>query len=124
MGKTEKKKKKVQDPLDSTMSLGDHLEELRWRLIRALVGLTIGAVVCLFLCSKIIAFMEKPYIHVMGEDAILQTLAPADGIISYIKIALISGLILTSPWVFYQIWMFVAAGLYPHEQRYVHLATP
>jgi sec-independent protein translocase protein TatC len=124
MGKTKKKKKKVQDPLDSTMSLGDHLEELRWRLIRALVGLTIGTVVCLFLCSKIIAFIEGPYIGVMGEQARLQTLAPADGIVSYIKIAFISGLILTSPWVFYQIWMFVAAGLYPDEKRYVHLATP
>jgi len=122
MGKT--KKKKQQDPLDSTMSLGDHLEELQMRLIRALLGLGLGAVICLVLCSKIIAFIEGPYIGVMGAEARLQTLAPADGIISYIKIALISGLILTSPWVFYQLWMFVAAGLYPHEKRYVHLATP
>ena len=122
MGKTKKKKK--QDPLDSTMSLGDHLEELRMRLIRALLGLGIGAVLCLVLCSKIIAFIAKPLVRVMGEDFILQTLSPADGIISYIKIALISGLILSSPWVFYQIWMFIAAGLYSHEKRYVHLATP
>jgi len=122
MGKTKKKKK--QDPLDSTMSLGDHLEELRMRLIRALVGLVVGAVICLFLCSKIIDFIEGPYIGVMGEDARLQTLAPADGIISFIKIALISGLILSSPWVFYQLWMFIAAGLYPNEKRYVHLAAP
>jgi len=122
MGKTKKKKK--QDPLDSTMSLGDHLEELRMRLIRALVGLIVGAVICLFFCSKIIAFIAKPIVRVMGEEFVLQTLAPADGIISYIKIALISGLILSSPWVFYQIWMFVAAGLYPNEKRYVHLAAP
>jgi len=122
MGKTKKKKK--QDPLDSTMSLGDHLEELRSRLILALVGLGIGAVICLLFCSKIIAFIAKPIVRVMGEEFILQTLAPADGIISYIKIALISGLILSSPWVFYQLWMFVAAGLYPNEKRYVHLAAP
>jgi len=122
MGKTKQKKK--QEPLDSTMSLGDHLEELRMRLIRALLGLGIGAVLCLVLCSKIIAFIAKPLARVMGEDFILQTLSPADGIISYIKIALISGLILSSPWVFYQIWMFIAAGLYSHEKRYVHLATP
>ncbi len=106
------------------MSLGDHLEELRSRLILALVGLGIGAVICLVFCSKIIVFIEGPYLGVMGEDARLQTLAPADGIISYIKIALISGLILSSPWVFYQLWMFVAAGLYPNEKRYVHLAAP
>jgi len=106
------------------MSLGDHLEELRMRLIRALLGLIVGTVICLFVCSKIIALIERPYVHVMGEDAILQTLSPADGFISYIKIALVSGLILSSPWVFYHIWMFVAAGLYSHEKRYVHLATP
>ena len=125
MGKNKKKKKKKPDsPLDTTMSLGDHLEELRGRLILALVGLTIGAVIGLVFCSRIIAFVQKPYVAAMGPDAILQVLGPADGIISYIKIALISGLILTCPWVFYQLWMFIAAGLYPHEKRYVHLATP
>jgi len=106
------------------MSLGDHLEELRGRLILALLGLAVGAVIGLVFCGKIIAFVQKPYIAVMGPEAILQVLGPADGIISYIKIALISGLILTCPWVFYQLWMFIAAGLYPHEKRYVHLATP
>ncbi len=94
------------------------------RLIFALVGLVVGSVICLIFCPKIIAFIEDPYLDAMGEQARLQTLAPADGIVSYIKIALISGLILSSPWVFYQIWMFIAAGLYPHERRYVYLATP
>jgi len=119
-----KKKKKIQDPLDSTMSLGDHLEELRVRMILAIVGLVAGAIICLIFGSQIITFIEKPYIKVMGEEARLQILAPADGFVSYIKIALISGLIISSPWVFYQIWLFVAAGLYPHEKRYVHLAAP
>jgi sec-independent protein translocase protein TatC len=123
MDKT-KKKKKIKYPIDTTMSLGDHLEELRIRLILALVGLVVGSVICLIFCPKIIAFIEKPYLKAMGQQATLQTLAPADGIISYIKIALISGLILSSPWVFYQLWMFVAAGLYPHERRYIYLATP
>ncbi len=124
MDKTKKKKKKIRDPIDSTMSLGDHLEELRMRLIFALVGLVAGSVICLIFCSKIIDIIENPYLDAMDEQARLQTLAPADGIVSYIKIALISGLILSSPWVFYQIWMFVAAGLYPHERRYVYLAAP
>ena len=106
------------------MSLGDHLEELRLRLLLALAGLVVCAVICLFFGSKIIAFIEKPYIDVMGREARLQTLAPADGFVSYMKISLISGLLLSSPWVFYQLWMFVSAGLYPKEKRYVHLATP
>ncbi|MCG8583159.1 MAG: twin-arginine translocase subunit TatC, partial [Pirellulales bacterium] len=41
-----------------------------------------------------------------------------------IKASLITGLVLSSPWVFYQIWMFVAAGLYPHEKKYVHIYLP
>lgn len=192
-----KKKKKPQDPLDTTMSLGDHIEELRGRLILAITGLLIGAGICLLFGTKIIKFIEKPYTKVfftskkksqteeekkiqlikdlfdntrskLTEDTCtpeidpnteefiskfctnvfltlindpnyaelhsstdrksltrrLQILSPAAGFISYIKIALMAGLILSSPWVFYQIWMFVAAGLYAHEKKYVHTAIP
>jgi sec-independent protein translocase protein TatC len=51
-------------------------------------------------------------------------LAPADPFIGFMKISLISGLIVSSPWVFYHLWMFVAAGLYLSERRYVHIAVP
>ena len=106
------------------MSLGDHLEELRSRLILALVGLAVCAIIGFCFGSKIITILEKPYILAMGPDARLQTLAPADGFVTFVKIALITGLLLSSPWVFYQLWMFIAAGLYPHEKKYVHLAAP
>lgn len=52
------------------------------------------------------------------------TLNVQEAFMTYIKVSLISGLILTSPWVFYQIWLFVAAGLYPHEQKYVYTYLP
>jgi sec-independent protein translocase protein TatC len=120
MGDTKKK----EDLLNSTMSLGDHLEELRMRLLYALGGLALASIICFCFGPKIIAFMEKPYINAMGKEARLITLAPADGFISYVKISFISGLIFSSPWVFYHLWMFVAAGLYPHEKRYVYLAAP
>lgn len=182
------------DPGQCTMSLGDHLEELRARLILALLGLTIGAIVSLIFGKHILAFMRKPYDNAMrtyvvetetprmqselltfvdlffqtlttrldpnepqidpnriqflqevSVDAVkawiqktqidvdgkplpagreLQTLAPAEAFMSYMKISFVAGLILTSPWVFYQLWMFVAAGLYPKERRYVHIAIP
>lgn len=194
MGKT--KKKKVYDPLETTMSLGDHLEELRVRLLLAISGLLIAAIASLAFGGYIINFIEKPYLKayatsnvkqkdqdktreaILGifagireklahdpnmvkvEPAIeeyisrysseiavalvsdpnndiigsltgnqsvaprLQTLAPADGITGYIKIGLMSGLIIASPWIFYQLWMFVAAGLYPHERKYIQTAVP
>jgi len=125
-GKTRKKRdKKNYDPIaGSTMSLGDHIEELRARMILAIIGLVASAIICLIFGSKIIAFIERPYISVIGQENRLQALAPIDGFVTYLKIALISGLIFSSPWVFYQLWMFVAAGLYPHEKRYVYLVTP
>lgn len=114
---------KKEDLLNSTMSLGDHLEELRIRLILALIGLVVGAVICLFFGPAIIAFIQKPYNELMPERP-LTALAPADAFVGYMKVALISGLIVSSPWVFYQLWMFVSAGLYPREKRYVRLAVP
>jgi len=47
-----------------------------------------------------------------------------EAFMTYLKVTLIAGLVLASPWVFYQMWMFVAAGLYPHERHYVHLYLP
>ena len=54
----------------------------------------------------------------------LVVLAPADAFIGFMKISLITGLIISSPWVFYHLWMFVAAGLYTNERRYVRIAVP
>jgi len=121
MGDTNKK----EDLLNSTMSLGDHLEELRMRLLLALAVLMVDLILCLFFGKYIITFIKAPYVAaVTSGEAQLTTLKPAEVIVSYIKICLISGLIISSPWVFYQIWMFIAAGLYSREKRYVHIAVP
>jgi len=110
--------------LDTTMSLGDHLEELRTRILYALAGLVVGVIASFFFASSIIALIEKPYVHVMGTEARLLALSPVDGFVCFVKIALITGLIISSPWVFYHIWMFISAGLYPNEKRYVYIAAP
>ena len=108
---------------DHTMSLGDHLEELRTRLILAISGLVIATIACFALGKKIIIFVQLPYDRLMPDHP-LNALAPADAFIGYMKISLIAGVIISSPWIFYQIWMFISAGLYPHEKRYVKLAAP
>ncbi|MBX3419790.1 MAG: twin-arginine translocase subunit TatC [Pirellulaceae bacterium] len=53
-----------------------------------------------------------------------QSLAITEPFMIWVKAGIVAGLFLSSPWVFFQIWSFVAAGLYPHEQRYVHLYLP
>jgi len=178
------------------MSLGDHLEELRVRLILAILGLFLGMIVSLIFGTKILKFIEDPYIWTVRERHVrieipkmksetgafvelffknltehlasdpnapdidpklvafiqnvssetvnawvdqtqaasggqglspqdrLIILSPAEAFIAYMKVSLIAGLILTSPWVFYQIWMFIAAGLYESERKYVRTAVP
>ncbi len=193
------KKEKSRNPIDCTMSLGDHLEELRARLILAVLGLLVGTVVSLIFGTQILKFIEIPYdiavrnrlqvtqtpqieneflgfvqvffrtlttrlasdpnaadklkldpnqvgllqdvstqaIHAWVQETHggtgdkplpfeyqLKSMAPAEAFIAYMKVSLVSGLILTAPWVFYQIWAFVAAGLYPIERRYVYRAIP
>ena len=61
------KKKKKYDPLGTTMSLGDHLEELRMRLIYALLGLGLGLLICLIFGKYIIGFIQKPYLDVTNK---------------------------------------------------------
>jgi sec-independent protein translocase protein TatC len=109
------------------MSLGEHLEELRRRLLYALAGLAIAAVLSLLLGERLIEWLRQPYAAAMtaaGRDPSLHITRITSAFTTYLKVSLIFGLVLASPWVFYQLWMFVAAGLYPREKRYVLFAAP
>lgn len=109
------------------MTVGEHLEELRRRLIFALLGLAAGVVVSLVAGGWILQQLKIPYNRVMerlGEPAQLRVLHASAGFLTYMKVALVSGLILTSPWVFYQLWAFVAKGLYARERRAVLFVVP
>ncbi len=110
-----------------SMSLGEHLEELRLRILLALAGLVITTIISLLFSKHIITFLTAPYHKVMvslGEQPYLNFFAPAEGFIIYLRIALISGVIIASPWIIYQIWLFIAAGLYKNEKAIVYKAVP
>ncbi len=190
----------------ATMSFGDHIEELRVRLILALLGLLVGVVVVflppLDIATRVMRSMEAPAKAALDSfysqeyekkskaaeaegtktptlqaripadlfvdqlrkftpelklpepsslagkslelpieffaagfitaaqhsivqiDQSLVSLAPLETLTIYFMVALVSGLVLASPWVFYQAWAFVAAGLYRHERRYVTKYLP
>jgi sec-independent protein translocase protein TatC len=108
---------------ESTMSLEEHLEELRRRLIYALAGLVLGTIICMIFGTFLVKYLQRPYDELMPGRPLV-VLAPADAFVGYMKVSLIAGLVLSSPWVFYQLWMFVSAGLYAHEKRYVRAAVP
>ena len=93
-----------------TMSLGDHLEELRGRLIRSIAGLLIGAGICLFFGRYILQIIAMPYKQTMvnaGLEPNLQAIKLPEQFMVYITTCLVFGLLLSSPWVFYQVWAFV-----------------
>ncbi len=116
------------DPLENTrMSFGDHLDELRSRLIKALCGLMVGFALCLFFGQDIITMLSQPLLIALKESGLesqLYIMSLPEAFLTYIKVCIYAGIFLTSPWIFYQLWGFVAAGLYPHEKRYVHIFVP
>lgn len=109
------------------MSLGDHLEELRARLILAILGLLAGLVLALFFGRWFLHFLMLPFEQAMIDADLkpnLQAIKVAEPFLVYLKASLVLALLITSPWIFYQIWAFVAAGLYRHERRYVYAVVP
>jgi sec-independent protein translocase protein TatC len=105
-----------------TMGFLDHLEELRKRLVYSAVAVIAGTGACWGYREKIYAVMQKPImdaLHSHGLPEKLVYLNPTDPFNLYLKIAMMAGLFLTSPFVLYQVWMFISPGLYRNEKRYV-----
>ena len=109
------------------MSFSDHLEELRSRLIRVLVGAVIGLVVCFVFRARIMGWLVAPLdvaLASQGQPRHLTALQPAEPFVVVFKMCFVCGLILSAPWGLWQIWAFVAAGLYKHERRFVQRMAP
>ncbi len=102
------------------MTLGEHLEELRSRLLRAIIGVVVGMVVCFFLGRYLFAVLFWPLNVATGGNAprmYPRSLSEPFG--TYLRVSLICGAILSSPYGLYQMWKFIAAGLYQRERRAV-----
>lgn len=106
------------------MTFGDHLEELRRSIIKALLGVVVAAAVCLIFGKEILSAICAPLWRVQLANGLppqLQVLSPTAAFTAYLKIALLAGLIVAMPWVFQQIWNFISSGLYAHERRFAKL---
>ena len=101
---------------EKRMPFLDHLEELRWRLIKSIAAVMVMAMVSYMFSEQILNFLTHPYAKFSRP---LIFLAPTEGFMIRIKLALFGGLIFALPVIFYQFWKFVAPGLYPHEKKYV-----
>jgi len=104
--------------------LVEHLEELRARIIKALLAWVVGMGVAWTFRVQLLEILKRPLnvaTQVRGIEANLYQQTITEGFIVSLKIAAFGGLILAMPFIVYQIWAFIAPGLYPHERR---LAIP
>jgi sec-independent protein translocase protein TatC len=104
---------------DSTAPLIEHLTELRTRLIRSVIAFLIGMIICFPFAEYILSVLAEPMADIMrarGEDPQLFFDAPQDAFFAYVKIAVLFGFALTSPYIGMQMWRFVAPGLYKQER--------
>ena len=100
------------------MGFLEHLDELRRRLIRALIALAVGMAVAFFFVDRIAEFALRPTIAALPDGARLITTRPGEGIAFYFDLALIGGVVLAAPFITYQAWRFIAPGLYAREKRF------
>lgn len=110
---------------DVEMTFFEHLGELRNRLVRALWGVIPGVVLAWMFKEQLLDLLTRPLVQAWHRlnlgDPQLHFANPIDPFVAYMKIAVVCGLIFGSPWAFYQLWQFIAPGLYRSEKR---LALP
>lgn len=98
------------------MTLMEHLDELRKRLIHAILWLVAGIAITAVFISRLINFIQKP----LTEVGLKMTMThPTDAIELDIKTAVVFGAIIASPFILYQLWLFISPGLYENEKKYV-----
>lgn len=102
------------------MTLFDHIEELRKRLLIALLSLAVGVIVSLFVGEKEVTLLTLP----IGGLNQLQSIEITENIGVYMRVSLLSGIILAFPMIIYQLLMFILPGLTAREKRSVLLAIP
>jgi sec-independent protein translocase protein TatC len=115
------------DPDSYRMTMGEHLEELRRRLMYGLIGMGIAAAFCFAFGERVMGIFIQPLItelqkHSLNTQLIYTELG--DGFMVYVKVSLICAAAISAPWMLYQIWQFVAAGLYPRERKYITKYIP
>jgi len=106
----------------SGMSFLAHLEELRARIIRSLIAVVVGFGACWWYAERIFGLMQRPIIEALqrnGLDSKLVYTNPTEPFNIYLKVGLVTGLFVASPFVLYQVWLFISPGLYRHERRWV-----
>ena len=100
------------------MSFLEHLDELRKRLVISAVSLLVGILISFAFIGYIFEFIMRPLQEILPDGGTLVFTEPTEAFFLHIKIAALSGLVLATPLWLWQVWLFVAPGLYVHEKRF------
>lgn len=104
------------------MSFLEHLEELRSRLLKCLAGLGVAFMLSLFFAPQMWMMVQQPAemaLNELGFEPVLIQQSPIDGFMTiYVKLPLLASIFIASPWILWQIWGFIAPGLYQRERRF------
>lgn len=111
-------------PLDTSpeevrQPVTEHIEELRTRLIRSLIAFGAGTAVCYNFADEIYKRLIRPVTEALPADSVLVFTELTEAFLTYFKLALWGGFVLSSPFIIYQAWSFVSPGLYRKEKRLV-----
>ena len=99
------------------MTFLEHLEELRWRLIYSIIGVIVGSIIAwIFIDFLVDVVLLKP---AKDSGALLQNLKPFGQLFLYMQIAIMVGIIISIPNIFFQLWQFISPALHKHERRYI-----
>jgi sec-independent protein translocase protein TatC len=98
-------------------TLVDHLTELRDRLVKSIWAIAICSIAAWFFKEKIFLFLSQPIEEALKEGSLVYS-GPVDMFVVYLKLAIVTGISVSCPVWLYQLWAFVAPGLYSHERKY------
>jgi sec-independent protein translocase protein TatC len=103
---------------DVQMPLTAHLEELRWRLVKSLLATAIAFVLTYNVADYLFVLLTRPLLALQATGVELIGTGVTEAFFTKLKVSFIAALLVASPVIFYQLWMFVAPGLYDSEKRY------
>lgn len=114
------------DGLGPNMSLLEHLNELRKRLVWVAAAVAVCTIFSFAFAESLLDYLLVPYAQATGTvgAATLQTLRPTEGLETYFKVSLLFGAVLAMPLILVQFWFFISPGLKAEERRYIYIFVP
>ena len=109
------------DESTGKMSFLEHLDELRKRIVASCIGVAVGVLLSFAFINQIVNFILTPTWKVLPAGSKMIYTQPGEAFGLYIQVSLIMGVVVAAPWIAYQVWLFIAPGLYANEKR---LAIP